>query len=155
MVKKKKPSKPPPIDDGYHEFTGEHDNPDDEIGHDAMEALNTADAVGLAQLLRQIDCSVSDLLVRFADLLDPKDQKGPRLKFVKTKGRPADRNRVHRDSVLHSAVGVALLKLKTKKLESAIEQVSKTGASRARILRALATFKPKKPSRKQSDKPVI
>jgi hypothetical protein len=152
MAKKKKPPKPPPIDDGYHEFYGEHDNPADTIGDEAMEALNLGDAAGLAQHLRQIDCPVSDLLHRIADLLDPKNKKGLRLKFVGPKGRPADGNRVHRDSMLNSAVGLAMLKLKTRKLESAIEHVSKTtGDSRARILRALARFKPKKPARKKKE----
>jgi hypothetical protein len=152
MAKKKKPSQPPPIDDGYHEFTGEHDDPDDAIDVEAIVALRSGDAAGLAQHLREIHCPVSDLLRQIADLLDTTDQNKLRLKFVGPKGRPADGNRVHRDSMLNSAVGLAMLKLKTKKLESAIEHVSKTtGDSRARILRALARFKPKKPARKKKE----
>jgi hypothetical protein len=149
---KKKPSQPPPPDDGYHEFTGEHDDPAELIRDEAMEALNSGDAASLAQHLRELNCSFPDLLHRIADLLDPKNKKGLRLKFVGPKGRPANGNRVHRDSMLNSAVGLAMLKLKTQKLESAIEHVSKTtGDSRARILRALARFKPKKPARKKKE----
>jgi hypothetical protein len=152
MAKKKKPSQPPPIDDGYHEFTGEHDDPDDAIDVEAIVALRSGDAAGLAQHLREIHCPVSDLLRQIADLLDTTDQNKLRLKFVGPKGRPANGNRVHRDSMLNSAVGLAMLKLKTQKLESAIEHVSKTtGDSRARILRALARFKPKKPARKKKE----
>ena len=148
------PPQPPPPDDGYQEFYGEHDNPADTIGDEAMEALNSGDAASLAQHLRELDCLFPDLLHRIADLLDPKNKKGLRLKFVGPKGRPADRNRVHRDSMLDSAVGLAMLK--TDKLESAIHHVSTTtGHSRARILRALARFKPKKPARTKSGKPKI
>jgi hypothetical protein len=72
---KKKPSQPPPPDDGYHEFTGEHDDPAELIRDEAMEALNSGDAASLAQHLRELNCSFPDLLHRIADLLDPKKKK--------------------------------------------------------------------------------
>jgi hypothetical protein len=156
MAKKKKPSQPPPIDDGYHEFYGEHDDPDDSIGFEAMEALNLGDAAGLAQQLRQIHCSVSDLLWQIADLLDTEDQKKLRLKFVGPKGRPADKNRIYRDSGLHMQVKFAFRKLKTEKLEAAIQHVSTTAkVSRARVRRAWDRYTPKKAAKKKSAKPKI
>jgi hypothetical protein len=156
MAKKKKPPKPPSIDDGYHEFTGEHDDPDDSIGVEAMEALNLGDAAGLAQQLRQIHCSVSDLLWQIADLLDTKDQNRLRLKFVGPKGRPADKNRIFRDSNLHMQVRFALRRLKTAKLEAAIQHVvTNAKVSRARLLRALDRHRPKNAPRKKSAKPKI
>jgi hypothetical protein len=156
MAKKKKPPKPPPIDDGYHEFYGEHDDPADSIGDEAIEALKSGDAAGLAKHLRQIDCSISDLLWQIADSLDTKDQNRLRLKFVGPKGRPADKNRIFRDSNLHMQVRFALRRLKTDKLEAAIQHVvTNAKVSRSRVRRALDRFTPKKTARKKSAKPKI
>ena len=153
MGKKKTPSQPPPLDDGYHEFYGEHDNPADSVGFEAMEALNLGDAAGLAQHLREIDCSFSDLLQRIADSLDTKDQNRLRLKFVKPKGRPADKNRISRDGGLVMQVRFAFRKLKTNKLEAAIQHVSTTAkVSRARVRRAWDRYTPKKAAKKKSAK---
>jgi hypothetical protein len=138
MAKKKTPSQPPPIDDGYHEFYGEHDDPDDAVDIEAILALRRGDAAGLAQELRQIHCPVSDLLGEMADCLVSKDQTKFRLKFVKPKGRPADRDRIHKDGDIRTQVKLALRKLKTDQLESAVQHVmTKLKLSRSRIFRAL------------------
>jgi hypothetical protein len=156
MAKKKTPSQPPPIDDGYHEFSGEHDDPDDAIDVEAIVALRSGDAAGLAQQLREIHCPVSDLLREIADLLDTKDQTKLRLKFVKPRGRPADKNRIYTNGDLHMQVRFALRKLKTDKLESAIQYVvTKTKVSRARVFRAWGRQTPKKAPRKKSAKSKI
>jgi hypothetical protein len=156
MAKKKKPSKPPPIDDGYHEFYGEHDDPDDSIDVEAIVALKSGDAAGLAQQLREIHCPVSDLLRQMADCLDTKDQNKLRLKFVKPKGRPADKNRIYTDGDLRMQVRLALRKLKTDQLESAIQYVmTKAKVSRAKVFRAWGKHTPKKAAGKKSGKPGI
>jgi hypothetical protein len=137
MAKKKTPSRPPPIDNGYHEFYGEHDDPDDAVDIEAILVLRRGDAAGLAQQLREIHCPVSDLLRQIADCLDTKDQTKLRLRFVKPKGRPADKNRIHTDGDIRMQVRLAFRKLKTDQLESAIQHVmTKFKLSRSRVFRA-------------------